>query len=247
MNKSNPIIFVLVFILISIAWFTQNNSYISKYYDEGHDNLESLIELFYYMNSSASGFSSIQNYSLTFLIPFLLILQQFYKEQTVSKVVRLKNRSKVYLTEVKYILKATIVLSMMHTIINLTGSFLFFNAELVLDSGLVEYSVLNTIGIAFFYFFVGLIYCIVQHFIRSQSISMVITLLLIGGLFYVSKIVIPNHWTPLKELTILMRLLEGETEVLEVGWIYLKQIIFIIIFYLLGSISSGRKEFISES
>ncbi|UOE94412.1 WxPxxD family membrane protein [Alkalihalobacillus sp. LMS39] len=247
MNRFNPFIFILVLFIISVAWFTQNNSYILMYYNDGYSSVEGLRELFYYMNSSASGYSSIQNYSLVLLFPFLLVLQHFFKQQNISEILRFKYRGRVYLKELQYVFWAALIISLMHTLVNITGSFIFFNVELVIGTKMIEYSFLNALGLTLFYFFVGLIFCIIQHFIKSESVSMLATLLMIGGLFFVSKMLIPNYWTPLRDLTIMTRLFEGETDILGIGWIYLKQIIIIVIFYLLGSISSGRRDFISET
>lgn len=244
MNRYKFRMSMVTFIFLMLVWYFQNNTYINVYSSNRVLTLNEFKELLYYMNSSATGYSSIQNYSLVYLVPFLLLLQQFIGTDLVFNVVRVGRRSSLYKIELLNIILASIIISIAHTMVNVIFSFFYFDSNFVLDANLIYYSIINAFVLIFFYTAIGLIYSLIKTIFLSNGISIIGTLLIVGGTFFISKTVLSSFWTPLVDLSVLTKLIEEEFTIYSIGWIYLKQIITATILYLIGTIVSSRKDFL---
>lgn len=244
MNRYKFRMSIVTFIFLILVWYFQNNTYINVYSSNRVLTLNEFKELLYYMNSSATGYSSIQNYSLVYLVPFLLLLQQFIGTDLVFNVVRFSRRSSLYKIELLNIILASIIISIAHTMVNVILSFFYFDSSFVLDSNLIYYSIINVFVLIFFYTAIGLIYSLIKTIFLSNGIGIIGTLLIVGGTFFISKTVLSSFWTPLVDLSVLTKLIEEEFTIYSIGWIYLKQIITVTILYLIGTIVSSRKDFL---
>lgn len=235
-------LFLLLF--FALVWHAQNQPYIAAYRARAPVSEDKFIELLYYMNSSASGYSSIQNYCLVYLIPFLLLLQQLFKNEKSHEVIRHRGREKLFLLRFREIAFAAMIIGAVHSLVNVGASFLTFETSLVLSSDLLMYSLMNGLSLSLFYSVVGLIYSIQRDWFLSEGAPLVGTLLLIGGLFFFTKLLMPNAWTPLKDLILLTRFFEQVITWHGVAWIYAKQTILGIILFLFASSVAGRKDYI---
>ncbi|KGX87803.1 WxPxxD family membrane protein [Pontibacillus litoralis] len=235
---------IVTFVFMGVVWYFQNSSYIDVYADKYKVSLDKFNELLFYMNGSAFGYSSIQNYSLVYLIPFLLLLQQFMGNDEEFLVIRHANRNKLYNMEFKNILLTSITIAITHSVVNVLGSFIYFNNNLVFDSNIIYYSFIHSFVLMLFYMQIGLIFSLIKIVSFSNSIAMIGTLLIVAGTFFISKILLPSVWTPLLDLDLLMKLIEKQYTIQSISWIYLKQCVCVAVLYLIGSLSYSRKDYL---
>lgn len=236
------ILFLLIF--FGLVWYAQNQAYINVYAARAPVAEDKFIELLYYMNSSASGYSSIQNYCLVYLIPFLLLLQQLFKNEKSHEVIRHRGRERLFLLRFREIATGALFIGAVHSLVNVGASFLAFDASLVLSSDLLLYSLVNGLSLSLFYSVIGLVYSIQRDWFLSAGAPLVGTLLLVGGLFFFTKLLMPEAWTPLKDLILLSRFFEQVITWQGVVWIYAKQAILAMILFLFASAAAGRKDYI---
>lgn len=235
---------LLVLIFFALVWYAQNKPYIAAYAARAPVAGDKFIELLYYMNSSASGYSSIQNYCLVYLIPFLLLLQQLFKNEKSHEVVRHRGRERLFLLRFREIGIGAVFIGAIHSLVNVGASFLVFDASLVLSSDLVAYSLFNGLSLSLFYSVIGLLYSIQQDRSLSEGAPMIGTLLLVGSLFFLTKLLFTATWTPLKDLVLMTSFFEQVISWRGVAWIYAKQAILVAVLFLFASAAAGRKDYI---
>ncbi|MFP7255176.1 WxPxxD family membrane protein [Terribacillus goriensis] len=243
MNQSKYIFFVIILVFLSVIWNLQNHSYIQTF-DHQQGDLGTFSELLYYMNNSATGYSSIQNYALVYLLPFLFFMQQFIGKDTIVVVTRTNKREGIFLREAIAIQFIAMLFAICHSAINVVWTVVYFPVELIIESRLMSSVAWNTICLYLFYSGVGLIYASMKNLLRSSGLGLLGTLVLVGGGFFVSKMILTTYWTPLIDLNLLSNLLDGNANSVEIFWTYLKQVIILFVFYLIGSALYTRKDFL---
>jgi hypothetical protein len=243
MNQSKYILILIILLFFSVTWNLQNESYIQTFNEKSGD-IKTFAELLYYMNNSATGYSSIQNYTLVYLLPFLFLLQQFIGRDTIIVVSRSSSREHLFWRETCTILLISMVFATCHTVINIIWTIVHFPFDLITESSFASSAGWNTICLYLFYGGVGLLYAIIKNVVRSSGLGLVVTLLLVGGGFFLSKIIFAASWTPFTDLDLFSNLLDGKADWIEILWTYIKQGIILLVLYLIGSTLYTRKDFI---
>lgn len=224
-----------------IVWFIQGSN---------HFDIEILksVNLTVYdviviMNNSAFGYSSIQAYSLFYTIPFIIFLNHFFLPENMVNVIRESNRDKLYFKKLIKITISAILFSSIHSGVNLLLSNIFFDQTLLREMHFTSASFFNILGLFLFYTTIGILFEMIRDLTNSVGISFFLTFALIGGLFFIEKLYLTQSWGPLKDLVIYNKLLEDVWTAKDLLFLYLRQSLIVIFFYLIGSFIYKRKDF----
>nr|WP_309100368.1 WxPxxD family membrane protein [Fredinandcohnia onubensis] len=195
------------------------------------------------LNNSAFGYSSIQAYTLFYTIPFIIFYNLFYRPESLEVLVRSKSRDGVFKARVVKGMFAAFIFSLIHTLVNLGLTSIYIENSVLKEMNFTFVSFCNMVGLFLFYTFIGLLYELLGDKFRSSGLPLILTLLLIGGLFFIEKLVFNQTWGPLKDLVIYTKLLQGEWGLMDVNYTYVRQLLIVIFIYLISSSVFQRKDY----
>lgn len=223
-----------IFVFLIVLWLIQNSKFISA------STLQSLI----FMNNSSFGYSSYKAYALFYTIPFIFLFNYFFQFEKTYIVTR-KSREKLYLTFIMNIFIVAFFFSMTHMVVNDLLSFLFMDRNLLIDSKYLTIGILNMIVLVLYFLWIGILYRIIYDISNSQSLSMFITYLIVGSIYFLELLLFPvNVWNPFKDLNVFQSLLENTETMNDVLLSYVRQFVLGLILYLVGSSIYLKKDII---
>ncbi|MFE8065316.1 WxPxxD family membrane protein [Priestia megaterium] len=224
-----------VILFFIVVWFSHNRYYIR------FSTLDSLL----WMNNSASGYSSIQAYTLIYSIPFLIFLNHIFFPDSLVTIVRSTKRVMAYRKISMQIIIAAFLFSTLHMLVNLLFTSLFMDWDLLKETKFFFACFVNMIALTLFYTSIGIIYRYIYDLNPSSGIAIFLSYLAVGILFFIEKLFIPpGIWEPLKDLVVLPYFLEGKWMTSILTFVYLRQLVIITVCYLVGSSVFLRKDFI---
>ncbi|MGD2436094.1 WxPxxD family membrane protein [Bacillus velezensis] len=223
-KKVSLVIFLIIF--FSIIWFNQNYSYLN---DEASETL-------LYMNNSAFGYSSIMAYTLFYTIPFLITVVNFFHLDTPYSLIRTAKRKYFYNYKMMELGLITFIFSTVHTLVNLFYTYIFFDSTFFGSINFPLICLLNMISLMFYYLSVGIFFRLVYDKSNSIAVSIFSVYLFLNILFFVNKLYFPSTvWEPFKNLMIYTYMLNKQWSFPDTIFVYIRQLILIGFFYLIGS------------
>ncbi|MFB1050000.1 WxPxxD family membrane protein [Paraliobacillus sp. JSM ZJ581] len=235
------ILFIITITFFVIVWFIQGYNHF------GLEILKSvnitIYDVIVIMNNSAFGYSSIQAYSLFYTIPFIIFLSHFFLPENMLNVIRESKRDKLYFKKIIKITISAMLFSSIHSGVNLLLTNLFFDQNLLREMDFTSASFFNIFGLFLFYTSIGLLFEMMKDLTNSVGISFFLTFALLGGLFFFEKLYLDQSWGPLKDLVIYNKLLEEVWMAKDLLFLYLRQLLIVIFFCLIGSSIYKRKDF----
>ncbi|NRG38542.1 WxPxxD family membrane protein [Bacillus subtilis] len=227
------LILCLVIFLVTL-WFNQNHTYLGK------NSIETLL----YMNNSAFGYSSIFAYTLFYIVPFLMLLSNFFYPENLYNLIRAVKRQNYYKFKVIEIGSVSLLFSSIHTIINITCTHIFFSINLLEETHFLLISLLNMVSLVFFYISVGIMFRLTYDLCNSMALAIFIVYFILASLYFGVKLLLPNgNWDPFEDLTIFTNMLNRDWSTLNLIIVYIRQVIIVFIFYLVGSSTFLNKDY----
>lgn len=224
-----------VFIFFSFIWFMQNKDTIHV------PTFENLL----WMNNTAYGYNSILALCVFYTIPFIIYFNLLFIPDRNVATVRGIKRNNLYIKILAKILVTSLFFSLIHMVVSLIFTYIFIDWSTLADSQFLIASLYNMLGVTLFYFSVGITYRGIYDLKNSSGIATLLTYLSIATMFFVSKLILPlEMWSPVRDLVILSYMLEEKISSSGILFIYLKQIMSVILLYLIGSWLYIRKDFI---
>ncbi|MBB3908822.1 WxPxxD family membrane protein [Anoxybacillus rupiensis] len=242
MKIKRSIIIIMITFFFTVVWFLQSSNY--RDIPALRSANLSLYDVIIIMNNSAFGYSSMQAYTVFYTAPFLIFLNHLFLSENLATIIRGTNREKLYIRRVVKIIIAAFMFAFLHSGVNLLFTAIFFDYSLLKEMNFTSICLFNTVGLFLFYTSVGLIYELIKEISHSISISFFLTIALISGLFFFEKLMMTQMWGPIKDLAIYNKMLEKEWTIVDLLYIYVRQIFVVIFFYLIGSFVYKRKDFI---
>lgn len=228
---------ILIFFFVFV-WFMQNNSLIS---DLSYGNLV-------LMNNSAFGYNSLLAYCVIYPIIYLIFMNLMIPYEDHFTIVRHRNRSSLLKKMIFKIIITSFLFSFIHTSINIILTVYYFKINMIFSNSQFLYgSLLNLGSLTLFFIVVGFIYKIFYDIRNSVSLATLGTYLIIGTIYFFGKLLIPpDIWTPDKDLTILILMLEDLISSSGLLLIFMRQIGEVFILYLIASSIYFRKDFLQN-
>ncbi|NIK13413.1 WxPxxD family membrane protein [Alkalibacillus almallahensis] len=234
MKVKRLIVIVSMFAFFVIVWFLQGKRYLSL----------PTPEALYWLNASAFGYNSIRAFCLFYSIPFIIFINHFFLSEDTFTIIRWFKREVLYRRIVIKTAISSIIFSIIHMLVNVVLTFTFLDWELILEAQFVLISFFSMIGLFLFFFWVGILYRLFYDLTNFKGSSMLFTCLFIGVLYFIGKLnVLGGAWYPTKDLVIFQMLLENKWETIDLILVYTRQIVIVIIFYLIASSIFLRKDF----
>ncbi|AOA13394.1 WxPxxD family membrane protein [Bacillus subtilis] len=223
--KIKRLLLILCLLLFLVTlWFNQNHTYLGK------NSIASLL----YMNNSTFGYSSIFAYTLFYIVPFLMLLSNFFHSENPYKVMRMVKRKNYYKSKIMEIGFVSLLFSSIHTVINITCTHIFFSKNLLVEANFLSICLLNMISLVFFYLSVGIMFRLTYDLFNSVALAIFIVYIILDSLYFGVKLLLPNgYWEPFRDLAIFTNMLNRYWSTSNLIIVYIRQII--IVFYLVGS------------
>ncbi|WP_156185735.1 MULTISPECIES: WxPxxD family membrane protein [Anoxybacillus] len=240
MKVKRSILIIVLWGFFSFVWFLQNKHFIFQ----SHLQL-SFTEVLLLMNSSAVGYSSIQAYALFYTIPFIICVDHFFFPKSVCYIVRFSKRRHLYVRVFTEIVVVSIIFSFMHSLVNVLCTSYFFSFEKLQEVSFFRIALCNSVLLVLFYTSVGLIYQCLKHLTHQSHVAFFLTLLLVGGWFFIEKLFIVTSWGPMKDLTIYTQWFEEHWTMKEFLFAYIRHALLVFFLFFMHSFLYERKDFVS--
>ncbi|MBN8194047.1 WxPxxD family membrane protein [Bacillus sp. NTK074B] len=240
MRTKRLLILVCLGLFFAVIWFYQSKNILGlSFVKSANLNIYDEIVL---LNNSAFGYSSIQAYALFYVAPFLIVFQLFFLSDRAESIVRNHSRDHIFRERFGKILLTSLLFSLGHTMVNLILTYLYVETSVLHELNFFQVALFNTVGIFFFYSFIGLLYGLINDRIGSRGLSLFITVILVGVLFFVEKLFLSQTGALLKDLVIYTKFLQNEWGIRELLYTYVRQLLFIGFIYFIGSFVFVRKD-----
>lgn len=235
MKTKRLLLILIIAMLFSVVWFSQNSNYI------GNSSFQNIL----YMNNSAFGYNSIMAYTLFYIVPFLILLTNFFLTDHPYSIVRAVKRKSYYMKTFYKIFLVSIIFSLTHGLINILYTYIFFDSNLLNEVNFLSISVLNVICLVLFYTSIGILFRAIYDSSNALGVSLFLVYIIVGGSFFVVKLFFPHSlWVPYNDLMIYTNLLEKNWSSFDLIVVYLRQAIVIFILYLIGSSVFLKRDYV---
>ena len=219
MKTKRLLLILIIAMLFSVVWFSQNSNYI---WNSSFQNI-------LYMNNSAFGYNSIMAYTLFYIVPFLILLTNFFLTDHPYSIVRAIKRKSYYMKTFYKIFLVSIIFSLTQGLINILYTYIFFDSNLLIEVNFLSISVLNVICLVLFYTSIGILFRAIYDSSNALGVSLFLVYIIVGGSFFVVKLFFPdNLWVPYHDLMIYTNLLEKNWSSFDLIVVYLRQAILIL-------------------
>lgn len=187
-----------------------------------------------------------------FILAFIIILNNSYFKMSSQRIIRYGKRKKSYNIRFKQIIVSSISFGIIHLIVSIVCYSTLVNKDILLSFNLYWKIFFHFFGVVIHYAIVGCIFNIIKDIFKSQSVAILITILIFFGF---SALYIERCWdrffiiqnVPLTfdaTLYTFTDLLVGVRSIQHLMFSYLFNICGLIVLYFLGAFVYERKDFI---
>ncbi len=156
-------------------------------------------EMYKELNASIYGYSSLQSYFLIYLLPFLMSLNLFLKNEHDYIVIRYKERKVICYYRIKLIIKALVFIFFPHFIIDVFTMIKLFGFKYLITMNYFFYEFLQIVMVCLFFVLISLIYECFCDYINHQRALITVSLIFIIYYFF-NRIFI--HYILLRDLCV---------------------------------------------
>lgn len=236
--KKTITLIVLFSMFLIIFWYIQNSTFLNSKsnYTSNHILLN--------LNGSVQGFVSLLAYAVYYALFYLLFMNMRLKKERPAFIVTHITRSKFYRLRTVSILASSGWFAFTISSVNLGLTYLFVGNKTLSDHQFYLIILLNGVAIMFFYGWIGLLEKAIEDYINSFNVAVLLTFVLIGlSYFFLKNLVL---WLPIKDMRVSEALLTHEWNLVDVMFVFLRQMGFVVAIYLLGSTIFNKKDFIGN-
>ncbi|MBT2259803.1 WxPxxD family membrane protein [Priestia megaterium] len=221
---------LVLLIMFSILWYMQNSIYIS------HPNDQHILLI---MNGSLQGYNSLRVLAILSLI-FLLFMNMLTVKESSSFFIRYKYRLRLFHNRAMNIFCSSIIFVTSFLIVNVVFSLVYIGHDVMLESHFYLITFLNGIAMVLFYFWIGLLTKVLEDWLHSKNISVVIAFIIVMLIYFIDL----PFWVPFDDMRIYEAMLSGLWTLADILFIYARQFGIVIILYVVGKIIFSDKDFI---
>ncbi|MDO5410362.1 MAG: WxPxxD family membrane protein [Lachnospiraceae bacterium] len=213
----------ILIVFFAVDWIASDIPYISAY-KNGMINLK---ELVINWSNDSSGYQSLLEYGLIYMIPYILFLNATARYSTVVSMLRRNGRRDLLKEDFKSIAISAAVFCLLHESIACFMTCIFIPEDILFEIRWFRFEMVHLFSLILFYMNTGVLYRILSMFSGAvKGIGLLFGLC--AAEFYVTT-VMSSGWQPYCDVVLLYRLLINEITCPDVLLAIFRQAVFMFI------------------
>lgn len=159
-----------------------------------------------FLNINDMNFEAISRLSFVYIIPFIVILYFFLKNDRIATMVRFKSRTDFVNRKLIDIVIIAIIFAFVHELINIIVNYLNFSSEILRKYNFLIYSIINMLVIALYYVRVGVVFFILKTLYNKSAIIFTILIYATENLV-IYQYLLYYSWLPCRDSVVLFNLM----------------------------------------
>lgn len=233
---------IILAVFFSVDWIASDVPYVFVY----QEGIIDLKELLFNWSDDTSGYQSLIEYGLIYIIPFILFLNFVIRRDIVVSITRRKNRQAVLRSDLKKMIAAATIFCLIHEVIALLMTYILIPMAILIETNWFQSEIIHTIVLIFFYINIAILYRIFSLILDSKKGLALIFVLCVAEFYYTT--IRPAmefglfEWQPYCDVVLLYRLLNNEISWIGIILIVFRQIAFILILLIIENSLFFRKD-----
>ncbi|MDO5411488.1 MAG: WxPxxD family membrane protein [Lachnospiraceae bacterium] len=228
--------------LFIVDWCSSNIPLLKFHQNGLNSGLNPQKELLFTIIYTNSGFQSIVEYTLIYIIPYLVFLNYISGRTSIAEFIRMPSRTYHLRHQLRNITISSAVFTFVHEFIAWIGTAVILPVSLLKANRWFEASLFHFLSIFLFYIQVGL-FCKILAQLSVGKIQLLYTFLFYAGMFYLWRLSILD-WTPVKDTALLEGIMTRTLSSFEIVLRFIRELSFIILLYLLNGQLFERSDLI---
>lgn len=196
-------------------------------------------ELYRQVNGSLYGYSSLQSYSLIYILFFIIILYIHNTKEQEFYIVRLSSRQKILENRLIDLIKSVGIVFIPHFMVNVIGITIYFKVNFLCEMNYYFYELLQFVVVSLCFCSIGLIYMYLSDFLKKEILNFIVPLSFM--IFYFFNRIFIDYML-MRDLCVKDLLIANSISYIEIVFGILKYLIVIVVLIQLMKLKIKEKD-----